>query len=149
MNYADLTPYEFPLEENIKLLNIGRFDKTMPFTQGKTSQEFKEKLAMLIQGKIANVNIISGRIRGYYYCPCCPRLVDPPWIELYYFNDMLLNHLEIIIPSAKDDRCFYFTYGTIHHLVDCHDYLPPTDFIEAILKLNSSTAFDAESIYGA
>lgn len=111
--FEDLTPYTYchPEEEPVNTLNVGWLEFGHPFQVGETSAEFRVKLGILCQNRVK-------KMRGFQTCGFCES------------GDNHRSSAEIRV--AIRDRVFAAP-ELIHHYVVAHDYLPPAEFIEAVL----------------
>ena len=84
-------------------------------------------------------------MRSGYGCKLCGNS------EKVYFRDKLLGRSQIWIPNTSRTKVFAMPDMVIHY-IDKHNYLLPTEVIEAIQEfdLNSKwTAKDAVQVYGS
>jgi hypothetical protein len=113
-HFEDLTPYTYfhPEEEAPGTANIGWLDRWHPFPTGETSAEFRSKLERLCQNRVK-------RTRGFYSCDFCQGRDKP--------------HGSAEIRVAGKDRV-YAAPEMVYHYVAEHNYLPPEEFIRAVLE---------------
>ena len=129
MFFADLTPYEYGREEPVShILNVGWLSREHPFRSGETPAGLVEALRRWIA---TPVNLYRGR----HLCEFCPepvafldrqghRTIEPP-------PDTAGNG-EIRVPGA--DGRVYVAPVLVAHYVEVHEYLPPPEFVEAVLS---------------
>ena len=116
------------------MLNVGWLDATHEFTKGNPPPGFLERLRVLFRTPVK-------RMRGFHVCPFCPEL--PSLLEfpngkqdiaLYHscFEEGRFSSAEIRI-SGQDGK-IYASPMMILHYVEAHGYLPPKDFVEAVMQ---------------
>jgi len=110
----DLTPctYHRKPTENIA---IGWLDIQHLFPTGDTSQEFKDKLKVLVDTRSVN------RYMGWYSCQWCPHI-----------HPLAAGNGSIVVESPIT-KIVYEAPVLIYHYVTEHSYFPPLDFITAVL----------------
>lgn len=136
--YKDLTPYSKNIEpKTLKgVTNIGWIDiRQGEYPQGVVPKDFLEKLALIMQGN-KSFSCYTGVSRVSPHCITCGE------VTTVGKNIPLLN-AEIWIPSTKVNEA-YASPSLIYHYVEKHSYLPPEEYIKAVLALDLSTSFDAE-----
>jgi hypothetical protein len=57
-----------------------------------------------------------------------------------------LGAAEIWIPS-KDRNVFFAAPSMVYHYVEKHSYLPPEEFVVAVMSFDLSTPYKAQDIY--
>lgn len=124
MYFEDFTNYSFLYYENTK--NIGWLDKDYPYFKGKVSDEFIDKL-----WKYLNLNI--NRIRGFRNCRLCTVPYKGTSEVVYKGESIMLGYEEIRVLS-EDGKTSYAAPDLIYHYILNHEYKPPQEFIEAVLK---------------
>lgn len=120
MTYVqDLTPNTYHGPRNkYGALAVGWLDKEHPFTAGDTSQEFKDKLRVLVEKQSVM------HYMGSHECQWCPR-------PSQHMMGLRGNGSIIVVSPTSDIT--YEAPVLIHHYVTEHNYLPPQDFITAVL----------------
>ncbi len=123
--YPDLSEYTY-LEElqQPNIYNVGWLDKTYPFSVGETPQLFQDRLFEYCLNPI-------GQTRGWHTCQFCDTIT-------YGFLRVEKNGKEALLGSAEirvygQDKV-YAAPNLIYHYVVAHHYLPPSEFIEAVVK---------------
>jgi len=135
--FKDLTPYEYFSNEPLtpKPLNIGWLSVEKPFETGATSQKFKDRLL-----KFCSDEYILVVTRGLHICEFCNRshkLSYERWIKKQEgrYGDKAhaasIGNGEIRVLGKS---AIYAAPALIYHYVLEHQYQPPDEFIEAILK---------------
>lgn len=131
MYYPDLSRYEYTdvRGDGEAHLNVGWLDASHPFETGVLSDEAAERLKHLRANPV-------NQFRGSHACDFClaeARTQLPetgPAIIVALGEAGALGNGEIVIKGAHG---WYHAPVLITHYVERHDYLPPTDFVEAVL----------------
>ena len=158
MFYEDLSPYSYStdlvvpqIEEGIiykrrtSIVNIGWLDNQHPFITGFSSELFLDKLFKLyiIQRK--------NGYRGFHVCQLCHTIksssvtlknkgqeitidLPDPMIMEKGGRTALIGSREILVHNGKG--IVYVAPNMICHYVAEHNYLPPQEFIHAVLEIN-------------
>jgi hypothetical protein len=113
--FEDLTPYTYlrPEEERAGTVNVGWLAKAHQFPTGETSEEFRTRLGALCKCRRVK------RTRGLHGCEFCTGPDRPH------------GSAEIRVVGRKQ---VYAAPELIGHYVSAHNYKPPVEFIEAVLK---------------
>ena len=163
MLYSDLTPYSYLMDEGLlrleddttpenllKELNVGWLDDTHPFNIGDVSEEFVDALFDLCLNP-------SNQMRGFHVCPFCSTPPSSPMRIKRGGQEMVIDvpqHMfmerggrKAWLGSAEirvsgKDGIIYAAPTMVYHYVAAHNYLPPDEFIQAVL---SSTAAETSS----
>lgn len=118
----DLSRYS---SDNASLLNVGWLDRNEIFPQGKTSQEFRDALA-------EHIRYSAVQTLGRHQCNLCNEKGHTVSIKLKGKTVLSLGSCEIFV--FADNGLIYAAPNLIYHYVlDC-DYLPPEEFIEAVVR---------------
>jgi len=123
--YEDLTPYEYGQCYDDKTVNIGWIDEIHPYPQGKVTEEFVLSLWEYIKYPI-------NQTRGVYH----NKRLDPQTtfhIAHYEGYHMTLGDAEIRVVDVENDL-IYAAPNLILHYIITHQYLPPDQFINAMIK---------------
>ena len=116
MYYPDLTPFTYSRAVcGTHVLNIGWLSRSAQFPIGDTSEEFRRALRKLAENP---VHLCAGR----HKCEFC----DFRRLEIPAGNG------EIHVPAAAGS-VVYAAPELVPHYVEEHRYLPPTEFIEAVV----------------
>lgn len=119
MTYVqDLTPNTYHRMQKNPAMAVGWLDREHPFTTGETSQEFKDKLFNLVTFHSVM------HYRGYHECHWCPR-PNP--------NRLGPSGNGSIVVTSPVTKIRYEAPVLVHHYVTEHNYLPPEDFIVAVM----------------
>jgi len=123
--YPDLSPYQYRVQKIDPLIvNIGWLDGVHPRTTGNVSEDFIERLWAHCQNYVRE-------FRGYHECELCS---EPAWpyIGKRGNEELALGSAEIRV-SGKNG-VVYAAPNLIYHYVIDHHYLPPEEFIQAVLE---------------
>jgi hypothetical protein len=115
--YADLSPYEYALDEPPGTVNIGWLEPPHPFPTGETPEAFRARLRDLCSQPM-NLTI------GHHTCLCCQ--AGQPAAR---------GSGEI---RVEGDGKVYAAPALVYHYVDAHGYKPPEEFIQAVGKAGGS-----------
>jgi hypothetical protein len=137
MHFDDLSPYCYGLPrplENVR--NVGWLwkDKDYP----------TRKVAGLVEAlKRWAVGAAANRMRGYELCRFCPPVGYQQMSSIWNGDTLWLGSSEIWIPDGTGG--IFAAPSLIVHYVEAHDYLPPSEFIDAALK-PIPVGWDAENV---
>ncbi|GAB3150836.1 hypothetical protein GCM10027290_39010 [Micromonospora sonneratiae] len=135
MYFPDLSSYEYgPLAFPCPVaFNVGWLDVSESFSSGPVCEGFLEKLGFMVESPI-NVT------RGAHLCAFCLVEVQSKCGEK--MNGMLmvqsverlggLGNGEIVV-KGEGGVC-YFAPVLIYHYVEKHEYQPPDEFVDAVLR---------------
>jgi len=137
MYFPDLTPYEYYVKADDKpALNIGWLDAAHDFPKGVPPDGLIARLRFLSQNRV-------NQMRGFQMCGFCPKLkiFDQPftWTDgdkaLYQacFTDGRFSSAEIRV-EGQNGR-IYASPVMVAHYIEAHGYLPPQEFIEAVMQI--------------
>ncbi len=129
MYFRDLTPYEYGrTEPQANVLNVGWLSPTHRFPSGALEEGFVSALERLVASP---VNLY----RGLHICEFCP----PPPYKLIGGGSLMPDPLpgttgngEIRIAATNGNT--YVAPVLIFHYVVAHGYLPPKEFIDAVIE---------------
>lgn len=136
--FPDGSPYTYfpPTEEDDdagELVCAGWLDGGHPFRTGDPPPGFVDKLAWLC------VNELHQRTRGIHFCEICQPEGSRQVSVLVAGEKRRLGTAEIRVRTPR------FTYAAptlvLHYVVD-HRYLPPDDFVEAVLAAPESARLE-------
>jgi hypothetical protein len=136
MYFPDLTPYKYHVVEgDAPALNVGWLDAGHKFTKGTPPAGFLDRLRQVARSRVK-------QMRGFEVCPFCPELrslLKPDnWTEqdraLFHscLEDGRLSSAEIRV-TGPDGRTYAAPVMVLHY-VAAHQYLPPKDFIDAVMQ---------------
>jgi hypothetical protein len=111
--------------ENEKFRAVGWLEAGLTFQHGDVGEEFFEALMKLL------VNPWQPYAHpGFHRCPIC-RFAGPPPIIKFKDYSVEMGALNLFVPG---DGVLYVAPSLIVHFIDAHDYRPPDEFIEAVMK---------------
>ena len=122
--FEDLTNYSYLYHENSK--NIGWLDNSYSYQKGTVSQEFMDKLWIYLNVKI-------NLVRGFNNCSLCPVEYKRDSEATYNGESIRLGFAEIRV-LGEDGSTLYAAPDLIYHYIIDHEYVPPKEFIQAVLK---------------
>ena len=126
MYFADLSPYGYlprPTSEDLPpLLNIGWLDAWHPHPTGSVTDAFVECLWEFCRIKVEAT-------RGLHECDLCPKL-EPGRQVTRAGETLWLGSAEIRVFA---EGVMYAAPNLIYHYVVDHRYLPPDEFVRAVL----------------
>ena len=127
--YPDLSQYSYGPESippGQAILNVGWLDSGHDFPTGDPPTGFLDTLAKLCLG------YGHARTRGWHGCnlPHAEQLEYPCTIEVDG-NKVSLGSAEIRVFS--EDGTVLSAPNLVWHYIDYHQYLPPAEFVEAVL----------------
>lgn len=108
--FADLAPYSYSYDRRGQL-SVGWLDESHPFPAGDVSPLFLDKLKTLCKEKIVR------QTKGMHFCETCKKQSGSAEIEVIGENGVI-----------------YAAPTLIFHYVKDHHYLPPEEFIQAVLN---------------
>ncbi len=123
MWFEDLTECSYLGEEYAKLLTaIGWLEKGKDFTKGNTPKEIIEKIY-----EFSKTSEMYIRFRGYHRCEFCD------YVNVEFGATTILIAYENKI---------YICPALIAHYMEVHSYLPPNEFIKAVLNYDHQFAME-------
>jgi hypothetical protein len=135
MYFRDLTPYQnCQGQQKYVYLNVGWLCVAHPFATGECPIGFLRRLQRLAASPV-NLS------RGIHLCDLCP---DPP--ESVTANGLRkvdplpgsAGNGEIYVPGR--DNVVYVAPALVAHYVQAHYYLPPAEFIHALMAFDDSSS---------
>ena len=112
MYFKDLFEEHIP-KANAVFIKVGWLDKDKPYTQGECPRKFIDKLKKIK---------LSMHTKGWHNCPFC---------------DSAKSYSEYYIPILPTkNRKGYHAPEMILHYIEKHNYLPPQEFIDAVMAYN-------------
>jgi hypothetical protein len=122
--YADLSPYEY-MPSSLDAYNVGWLGKDHPYPTGSTLPAFRDRLLEYCSSPVEGTLAL-----GYHDCEFCPKPETPvrvPWQD----GEVSLGNGEIRVIGTD---IIYASPTLIYHYVVEHDYLPPEEFVQAMLN---------------
>lgn len=143
MFYEDLSSYCYYLKKTVATVrNVGWLEKAKPYETGEVLDGFLPKLSSIILGN-DSVDAQANRIRSAH--PCSLSDCGTLEIESDGRKDSL-GAAEIWIPS-KDGSEFFAAPSMVYHYIENHNYLPPEEFMSAVMSFDLSIPYKAQDIY--
>lgn len=143
MFYEDLSNYCYYLKTPASTVrNVGWLEKDKSYATGEVSGSFLPKLSSIILGNDI-IDAQVNRIRSAH--PCSLSGCSNLQIEANGRKDSL-GAAEIWIPS-KDGSNFFATPSMVYHYVETHSYLPPEEFVSAVMSFDLSIPYKAQDVY--
>ncbi len=115
--YPDLSPYVYLWPEP-DTVNVGWLAQGHPFPTGATTPELRARLALFC----APEHLVN-QTRGFHVCQWCSAIQQT--------EQRIIGSAEIRVVGP---RRVYAAPELICHYVVAHDYLPPAEFITAVLE---------------
>lgn len=114
MYFPDL--YVEEMNFGVKAIKVGWLDKGKPYTKAGNAPETLEKIATLIT-KLEEIGP-AVFTKGFHVCPFCQGTRSSTQFTI----------------RIKDGKTFYDAPHMIIHYMLVHDYMPPQEFIDAVMK---------------
>ncbi|MER7795152.1 hypothetical protein [Streptomyces sp. NPDC097640] len=129
-HYADFSPYAYTtgsVPDGTPAVNIGWLEPDEEFPRGAVPEEFVRTLALLCRDDRHMV------MRGWHRC----RLPHPGG-EIPYPAAIHVGQDRVSLGSAEvrvvgRDGGWLVAPNLVHHYITAHSYLPPEEFIEAVM----------------
>jgi hypothetical protein len=136
MHFPDLTPYSYYVEaSDVPAINIGWLDSAHDFAKGTPPKGFIDRLRVISCTRIK-------QMRGFQICDFCSDLrsfLKPrEWSDqdkaFYHscFADGRFSSAEIRVIGLNGR--IYASPVMLAHYVEAHHYLPPQEFIDAVMQ---------------
>jgi hypothetical protein len=124
-DFVDLTQYTYSETSGGKILNVGWLGTTWQYPRGRCEKAVRDRLALLSLNPEAVM-------RGFHYCEFCD-VESPIYLPVPgSTQDAFLGTGEIRVADAG---VTYAAPTLILHYIDAHEYLPPTVFREAVMRV--------------
>lgn len=140
MHYSDMSPYGYYLSFQLpQVYNVGWLDSNHPYPTGKTSPEFRAKLVDLCLSRQpfnSEVNLIRGARHACNICGAPSMNIEKDG------KKGILGASEIWVPGANGTH--FASPSMIVHYVLEHDYLPPPEYIETVLKADLGQSYSGQ-----
>ncbi|MQS09804.1 hypothetical protein [Streptomyces alkaliphilus] len=130
--YPDLSPYHYlpsTVPEGVVALNVGWLSWRRPYPKGKSPGSFVEALERLCK------NNTTAKTRGLHSCRLF-RGFKPSCGKVSLETDtgpITLGSSEIRVVTGKGE--WLISPDLVFHYVTRHDYLPPEEFMKAVMEL--------------
>ncbi|MBI5840804.1 MAG: hypothetical protein HZB19_11945 [Chloroflexi bacterium] len=124
--YVDMSLYEY-IEECVRpnTFNVGWLSRDYDFERGKSPEQFHQRLLEFCAFGVC-------KTRGWHICEFCNTEERAP-IKVEFNADTILFLGSAEIRIIGDDKIFA-SPNLIYHYVVAHEYLPPQEFIDAVLE---------------
>ena len=127
--YDDLSPCDyFGVENAPKFKAVGWLEEGREFRRGKADPRFVHKLVLLL-GESNPLEPSSDP----YFCSLCAFSRGPSEFHLFQSPGMPsvpMGNRNLFLPGAG---FLYIAPSLVLHYIDAHQYLPPDEFIKAVL----------------
>ncbi|MGW3563375.1 DUF7919 family protein [Streptomyces sp. NPDC000941] len=129
-HYADLSPYAYTtgsVPEGVEAVSVGWLEPGEAFPRGAVPEEFVQALALLCRDDRHMV------MRGWHHCglPHPPGEDEYPAVIHVGQDRVSLGSAEVRV-VGRDGR-WLIAPNLVHHYITAHSYLPPEEFIEAVM----------------
>jgi hypothetical protein len=129
--FQDLTPYAYDGRARLdsKVLNVGWLSSDKEFLRGPVPEFFTTRLLRLVESPI-------NLYKGSHSCEFCPGPVFRKTERGRFTMERILGtggNGEFHVPGLKGVT--YVAPALIVHYVIVHQYLPPQEFVDAVLNL--------------
>lgn len=121
-HYSDLTPYNYR-HYSEQELNVGWLQKDNEFTTGEVPEGFLDRLKKFEKNRFF-------KTRGMHFCEFCQE------------NHSSSDEIRVV---SKDGKV-YASPTLLSHYIDEHNYLPPQEFIDAVVEGPEPGSKDYEQV---
>jgi hypothetical protein len=129
MYFPDLTPYQYGrTEPRPNVQNVGWLCAAQPFRRGDPDERFVNALEQLV---LSPMNLY----RGSHLCEFCsspPAKTFPNGLRTIEPLPGTMGNGEIRVAAA--DGITYVAPVLVFHYVVAHNYLPPQEFVDAVMR---------------
>ena len=131
MYFPDLSPYTyFTAHGNGEVYNVGWLDDRHGYPTGSVDEEVLDILFRLCTEERRN------QTRGFHRCQLCSRADEYPTRVVRGEREALLGSAEIRVSGS--DGIAYAAPDMIYHYIVDHGYLPPREFLDALLSYHAA-----------
>ena len=127
MYFEDLTEYKYLKQYSEDYRNVGWLSSAYSYPTGSVSDKFLAALEQLCK---TPVNLCLGR-HACQLCPIPPGIVGYWPVKDFWNTHNLYGNGEIHVVGQKNR--VYVAPTLVYHYVKVHSYLPPEEFIQAVL----------------
>lgn len=125
-----MTPYEYfssSIPEGVVALNVGWLEAKSYFPRGEASSEFLDALGLICQDEFRM------KTRGWHRCQLTDNPDDEEYpVEIQVGNERVcLGGAEVRVVAADGE--WLIAPDLVYHYIATHGYLPPDEFIEAVI----------------
>jgi hypothetical protein len=126
-----------------KVQAIGWLDRDHKYTQGIARVEFIDQLWKIIETRSDSFDLHANIIRGVHPCNFCGEDI---FRKRHDGKRTMLGMSELWVPVGNS----WFAAPTmIVHYVEKYSYLPPSNFIEAVMDVDITATINAQSAFEA
>ena len=126
--YEDLSVFEYhDIDFNGQVLNVGWLSASKPFRTGGIDLRAKKVIQELVRYPI-------NLFRGSHYCEFCPPPIKEKIEGVFDYKiirDCPKGNGEIHVLGVKG--VMYVAPTLIFHYIDAHNYMPPKEFLDAVI----------------
>jgi len=124
-HFDDLTGYSYFQDgANAGTLNVGWLSGDCDFPQGSVTDRFLDRLWLYCLNRVSQT-------RGFHPCELCSNPPRGPLVYERNSQSLKLGTAEIRV-FGTDGRVYAAPDLIMHYICD-HQYLPPEEFVEAVL----------------
>jgi hypothetical protein len=143
MYSEDLKPYQRHLPFEIpEVLTVGWLEPEHDYPRGTVSTQIVEKIKGIIVEKTTADPIVN-QMRVAHRCNFCK--AEPE--DISFPKSPFMGSTEIWIPGKKGK--IYAAPNMIYHYIKDHNYLPPQEFLDAVMDFDLNTEFDGQALRDA
>ena len=125
MYFRDLSKYDYHNQFNEEAINVGWLGQPHSFETGEVSEEFLERLWAYLRYPV--------RIfRGFHTCEFCKTNKYDCLRVKYKGEERKVGYYEIRVFS-KDGKVYAAPSMILHYIME-HNYMPPEEFINAVIE---------------
>jgi hypothetical protein len=131
--YSYGIPFELPM-----VRAIGWLDRDHEYSHGDVREEFVAKLWKIIETRTRSFDLHANVIRGIHPCDFCGEGI---FRERRDGCRTMLGMSELWVPFGSG---WLAAPTLIVHYVELHSYLPPNNFIEAVMNVDTNATINAQ-----
>ena len=128
MYFADLAPCSFNIPGPLGL-SVGWLDKAHDFPRSDVPARFVERLAEICKRPVV-------QHRGFHVCEFCDFEADPTFAPQRAAGALSSAVIRVV---GRDGRVYYSPVMICHYVAK-HGYLPPQDFVKAVMEADIHVA---------
>jgi hypothetical protein len=129
-------PFELPL-----VRTVGWLDRDHQYVHGSVTAEFIDKLWLIIETRTDAFDLHANVIRGIHPCNFCGEDIARNRSD---GKRTMLGMSELWVPSGSN---WLAAPTLIVHYVEKYGYLPPSNFIEAVMEVDLKTGINAQNAF--
>lgn len=144
MYTADLEMYQFKTPfvlPNVRM--VGWLDSHHSFNKGSVPKGFSDKLLQIIDTQTSSFDLHVNVIRGTHDCNFCNEEI---WLNNHLERRLRrpLGMSELWVPNSGG---WFASPTLIYHYVERHEYLPPEDYVNAVLQVRLDQRHIAQEVF--